>query len=415
MRLRAAAVVLPLAFTGGIVVVTAAPAAAEEQACGEVQPKEAGAAPSETTRESGPLALMRVREAHDHLRQRGIGPGAGVTVAVLDSGVATAGGTTLAGSVSVTGRTELQDSHGTTVAGLIAGDARGDQLVGIAPDAEILDVRVYDTAGGDGVEADPVTADGIVAGLEEVLRRPEVDIVNVSLRVDRPDERIERLVNTLRKRDVVVVAAAGNRPAPGEPLHEELGTVEPGQDAAGRVFPAGYRSVVAVSATADGSDEDDAADLVLPNSATDVAAPVLGGVSVGVDGGTCTLDDVATSWAAAEVSGVLALMRAADPDATADQLVARLLSTADGRADVPSLLLGAGVVQPLEALRRPVTPDAEGTLTRASVEPPPAAVAPEAEPDTMAGPRRRALWWGVLGGGALLLALVLRPLLSRRG
>jgi membrane-anchored mycosin MYCP len=396
---------------GGLVLVAAPPAAAEEQACGDVQPKEPGEPPSETSRESDPLRQLRIAEVHEHLERRGVGPGAGVTVAVLDSGVSAAGGVTVAAGENVTGRAELQDSHGTTVAGLIAGDRRGEQLVGIAPDAEILDVRVYDAPDGDGVEADGVTADGIVAGLRAVLRHREVDVVNISLFVDQPDERIERLVDKLRRRDVVVVAAAGNRPASGEPLYDEFGEVEPGQDAVRRVFPAGYDSVVAVSAAVD--DGSDAATVVLPNSATDVAAPVVGGVSVGVDGGTCTLDDVVTSWAAAEVSGVLALMRSLDPGATADQVVTRLTSTADGRTDVSSLLVGAGVVQPWEALVRPVTPADDGSLARATVSPPPPAVAPEPEPDTLAGSRRRALWWGVLGGGALLLALVLRPLLAR--
>jgi len=53
-----------------------------------------------------------------------------------------------------------------------------------------------------------------------------------------------------------------------------------------------------------------------------------GAVSVGVNGGTCLLYDVATSWAAAEVSGVLALLRARYDDDTAAQAVARLEQTA---------------------------------------------------------------------------------------
>ena len=39
---------------------------------------------------------------------------------------------------------DLLDYHGTAVAGLIAGKPRGDLLTGVAPGAQIVDVRVYD-------------------------------------------------------------------------------------------------------------------------------------------------------------------------------------------------------------------------------------------------------------------------------
>lgn len=413
MRVRAGlAALLPLA-----VLVPASPAAAaavDEPTCSDLQ-VEQGAEQFRTELTSAPLEQLGIQEAHDYLRARGVEPGAGVTVAVLDSGVTTAGGVSVAGSVTVTGQRELQDYHGTAVAGLIAGNAQGDQLVGVAPGARILDVRVYDVPTLGSTEGQGVTPDGIVAGLKEVLRHPEVGVVNISLFVDRPDERIERLVDRLRRRDVLVVAAAGNRPLSGEPLAEEFGEDAAGQDAADRVFPARYDSVLAVSATADGLEMDDASASVLPNSATDLAAPVAGAISVGVDGGTCWLgEELATSWAAAEVSGVIALMRSLDPAATADQVATRLLATADGRADVPTLLVGAGTVKPLAALRHPVSPAEDGSLAQTAVSPPGREVAPEPEPDTMVGSRRRAVWWGVLGGGALLLALVVRPLVAGR-
>lgn len=406
----------------GLVVPMAAPAAAADVDCFGIDPDATTVA--QATAESLPLELMDIPAAHAYFRQRGLLPGEGVTVAVLDSGVTRRGGLTIApGSTSLTGSAELQDFHGTAVAGLIAGSARpdaetpGDRPVGIAPYASILDVRIYDSEEPD-ADAQGVTSAGIVAGLEYVLTRREVDIVTMALLVDEPDPAIEKLVNKLRRRGVVVVAPSGNRPTEETQPLGELFAGEPsaGEDAAAHVFPAGYRSVVAVSATAGGlPGEQDAVQWVLPNSRTDVAAPVVGAVSVGMDGGTCLLgDDVATSWATAEVSGVLALMRSLDPDATADQLVARLESTADGRTDVRTPMTGAGVVQPLEALRRPVTPDEDGALEGTPERRVQPVVAPEPEPDTLVGTRRAAVWWGVLGGGVLILALVLRPVLARR-
>ena len=39
---------------------------------------------------------------------------------------------------------------------------------------------------------------------------------------------------------------------------------------------------------------------------------------------------------------------------------------------------------------------------------------PEEPDDVLASTRENAVWWGLVGGGTLLLALVLRPVLARR-
>ena len=77
-------------------------------------------------------------------------------------------------------------------------------------------------------------------------------------------------------------------------------------------------------------------------------------MSYGLDGRPCVLEPLATSWAAAEVSGVLALLFQLHPDDNARQAVARLVNTANGTTDLAAPLVGAGVVQPLEALTRPL-------------------------------------------------------------
>src|SRR5207237_47786 len=80
--------------------------------------------------------------------------GTGVTVAVLDSGVDAAhpdlAGRVLPGADFVDGSTDGRVDfvgHGTTVAGLIAGrNDDGAGVVGVAPEAKILPVRVLDGA-----------------------------------------------------------------------------------------------------------------------------------------------------------------------------------------------------------------------------------------------------------------------------
>jgi membrane-anchored mycosin MYCP len=60
--------------------------------------------------------------------------------------------------------------------------------------------------------------------------------------------------------------------------------------------------------------------------------------------------------------------------------------------------------------------DEDGTdLGAGSVEHQPQVLSVPKEPkDVLASTRKNAVWWGLVGGGVLLLALVLRPVLARR-
>jgi membrane-anchored mycosin MYCP len=370
--------------------------------------------------ESVPLKLMGVPAAQRAVPGGGL-PGSGVVVAVLDSGVSTA-----EGQISVLPdmpfTAPIQDFHGTAVAGLIAGKPRKDgSPVGIAPGAGILDVRVFETTADNVVQ---VNNQAVVDGLNWVADHAGdlgIEVVNMSLSLS-PNPQLKAALRRVTGADVVVVAASGNRPTEdSDPLWEKFGEggteTGHGEDAGGQVFPAAYRDVVAVSATADGDpDVTDLSAVVLPNSDTDVAAPTFDAVSVGLNGSNCRLQETATSWSAAEVSGVVALLRAKFPREGARQIVARLLRTASGAMDAPTEFQGAGVVQPLAALTRPLHPDRSGELSMSTAveNGNRRATAPEPEADVLAATRDHAVWWGLLGGGALLLALLLRPVLARR-
>lgn len=340
-----------------------------------------------------------------------------VRVAVLDSGV-TGPSIPVAGRHTANGGGEVGYFHGTAVAGIIAGAGTG-----VAPDAEIVDVRVYDTAGSEGAEEGArVTPDTVAAGLEWVARSAgdlNIRVANVSL-VVRNSARLERAVRAAHRADVVVVASAGNRPGDDDEFAEDFHKdgPGPGEDAADIMFPTGYGLpyVVSVTATTAGSGETDPTPYIVLNSATTVAAPTFGARTYGLDGRQCAVGSVATSWAAAEVSGVLALLAQRFPDDTDEQLVARLVSTANGTPDDPTPLTGAGVVQPVQALTRPLAPDRGGDLGRtvSTARDTAPAVAPAPEPDPLAGASDDALWWGLIGGGVLVVALLLRPVLARR-
>lgn len=385
----------------------AAPAAAETtgSSCPDVgvgQTVEPVQGPSE------PLRQLGIDDVQDRVPALGLRR----NVAVLDSGVYDGPGLDVLVSKSFTGSTELIDSHGSAVAGVIAGQPRGDQAVGIAPRAKIIDVRVYDE---EDAGLDP---DRVAAGLDWVADnadRYDIAVANVSLAFDRDYPAIKRAVERLWRRDVVVVAASGNRPKEeGQPGYPDLADpMKSGEDAAGVFRPAAYPNVLAVNAS--GRPGEDVTPFVVQNSDTDLAAPTVGLVSLAVTGDYCVINEIATSWSAAVVSGVVSLLASAHPKDSAAQTVARLLETANGTAGTRTRLTGYGVVQPLEALTRPMTPAEDGTLARAAADvSTPRATAPEPKDDLLADTVDDAVWWGLIGGGVLVVALLLRPVLSRR-
>ena len=377
-----------------------------------------------TDQKSLPLEEMGVDDALARLKKEHVKPGAGVTVAVIDSGVSDRAPVTVAAHVDAGNKVpDPSDYHGTAIAGLIAGAARTRKdggPVGIAPAARIFDVQVYDEAGAStdkGSPQSPMTVDNLRLGLQAVIDAVPLQgirIVNMSLAIP-DDDQIRDQIAQLTALGVVVVVPTGNRKElpPGLPSSFEQHTS--GEDAAPYVHPADYPGVLAVSTTPAGSSDTNPMDWVLENSSTDVAAPSAGGVSYSLRGESCLLNEPATSYAAAEVSGALALLQSAYDESVAAS-VSRLLATADGRPDVPNTLVGAGQVQVMDALTRPMEIAADGTVTSAgTVEHQPQELAVPAEPaDVLASTRKNAVWWGLVGGGTLLLAVVLRPVLARR-
>lgn len=91
------------------------------------------------------------------------------------------------------------DGHGTEVAGIIA--ANGN-LKGIAPSAKILSYRVSDNGEG-------VSSDLIIKAIQQAVT-DGANVINISLGVNRTNERIDEAINFAVKKGIVVVTAAGN-------------------------------------------------------------------------------------------------------------------------------------------------------------------------------------------------------------
>ena len=397
-------------LAASVVPLGAAPAAADHDApCLETEVPGSERLADTHAKDNLAFERMHVEQAQE------LATGRGVKVAVIDSGMVGIEGLDIAGATAIAGvnpATRLS-GHGTIVGGLIAGPR------GVAPDAQVFDVKVYDTDDADTTQGERrLSSAGIAAGIDAVIRaqpQQQVDIVNISLAVRTPDPALEAAVARLVDLGVVVVAAAGNVP-PGTPDSDFEGTPDNDAD----VFPADYPGVLAVSATPPG--DESPSTYVVPNLDTDVAAPTLGAISANATGQVCVVDQVATSWASAEVTGVMALLKQRFPRETPQQLVARLEATTegagapegpDGKATNP--WTGAGVVQVHDALTREIKPGRKGKVettvqeVRADAQAPPA---PQ-RIDLFGTPRAILLWSGLVAGSLLALAFMLRPLLRR--
>ncbi len=137
--------------------------------------------------------------------------GAGVRVAVIDSGV-DAGHPELAGRVvasrDATGYGVSPDRHGTAVAGLIAAQPNnGTGAWGAAPGAEIVSVKACQPAGPN--ELDARCWSSTVARALDLALQEGVRVLNLSI-AGPEDPLVERLVKAAIQNGAVVIAAAGN-------------------------------------------------------------------------------------------------------------------------------------------------------------------------------------------------------------
>ncbi|MDG4765998.1 S8 family serine peptidase [Solwaraspora sp. WMMD406] len=243
--------------------------------------------------------------------------GSGVTVAVVDSGVDATlpelTGRVTAGADIVTGAGRAGTDclgTGTAIAGIVAADASAGARSGVAPEASVLPIRLVDTTPQARL-VDQVTA-------IEVALSTGARVLVLGNYLDLSDPQVNQAIAASAEHDVVVVvparldAAAESVPGPPGSVLRVGAVDEQGRPVA--EYPVGEVDVVAASVTG-----------------ADPAA--------------------ATMYATAYVAGVAALIRAADPDLSAEQVVqqvsetSRLSSTA-GRDDV----LGWGSVDPVAAV-----------------------------------------------------------------
>lgn len=261
--------------------------------------------------------------------------GAGVTVAVIDTGVdgsvaelkgAIVGGMDASGIGSQNGQKPVGDNsqHGTMVASLLAGRGRGpvpgSGVIGVAPEAELLTASV--AFGAD--TGSTISNDEQIAAAVRWAVDNGADVINMSLTrntLDWPQSWDDAFLYAF-EHDVVVVAAAGNRGA---------GTTAVGAPA---TIP-GVLTVAGVDRNGEASFDASSQGITIS-----VAAPSEDLVGVVPGGGYAKWDG--TSGAAPLVSGLVALVRSAHPELSAAEVINRVVSTAVPRGAVQ--IYGNGLI-----------------------------------------------------------------------
>ncbi|MGW0333730.1 type VII secretion-associated serine protease mycosin [Streptomyces sp. NPDC003011] len=296
------------------------------------------------------LDAMRTEEAWRTTK------GAGVTVAVLDTGVEADHpdlvGNVLPGKDMIGFGAEDGDAawahHGTSMAGIIAGHGHGtgnaDGVMGIAPEAKILPIRVIleddDPARA---KARSTRGNALADGIRWAADQG-ADVINLSLGDDsasaHPEPAEDEAVQYALKKGSVVVASAGNGGEKGDHIS----------------YPAAYPGVIAATAVDKFGTR---ASFSTRRWYATVSAP---GVDVVIaDPDHRYYEGWGTSAASAFVSGAVALIRAAHPGLTPAQIKKLLEDTArnapaDGRDDSR----GFGFIDPAAALAQAGRIEPEG-------------------------------------------------------
>jgi serine protease AprX len=288
--------------------------------------------------------------------------GAGVTVALLDTGVSEVPdlGDRVLARVDFTPDHDGYDrfGHGTHMAGIIAGDGSSSagRWPGVAPRANLVSVKV---AGADGSTDVSV----VIAGLQWVVAHKseyDISILNLSYGTDSTQsylvDPLDYAVEQVWASGIFVVVAAGNRGGSGT-------VSKPGDDP----FVMTVGAMDTKNTMSRGDDELAPFSSRGPTqdgiSKPDLVAPGISIVSNRAVGST--LDELypsarvrdthfkgtGTSQSAAMVSGVAATLLQADPSLSPDMLKAILIRTAARKVTSTGPGAGAGTVNGYSALR----------------------------------------------------------------
>ncbi|MGB9302309.1 MAG: type VII secretion-associated serine protease mycosin [Mycobacterium sp.] len=353
-------------------------------------------------------AYIGVAEAHK------FATGAGVTVAVIDTGVnasprvpAEPGGDFV--DQAGNGLSDC-DAHGTLTASIIAGrPAPTDGFVGVAPDARLLSLRQtsedFEPVGSQPNPNDPnsTPAAGSIRSLARAVVHAAnlgAGVINISeaacYKVTKPidESTLGAAINyAVNAKGAVVIVAAGNTGGDcgQNPLPDPAAPADPrGWNRVQTVVtPAWYAPLVL---TVGGIGQTGVpSTFSMHGPWVGVAAPAENIVALGdhgdpvnaLQGREGPVPIAGTSFAAAYVSGLAALLRQRFPELTPAQIINRITATARHPGGGVDDLVGAGAINAVAALTWDIAPDpASSPYTVRRLPPPVIPPAPDHRPIT---------------------------------
>jgi type VII secretion-associated serine protease mycosin len=282
--------------------------------------------------------------------------GANVTVAVIDSGVnpdvSDLEGAVIPGSdftdLNTSSSNPHWGQHGTWMASIIAGRGNGydDGIIGVAPEAKILSIRVIPDMNDPGykkydTEPEAQIQDELADGIRQAVA-DHAQVISMSIGYSAPSGTVRAALQYADDHGVVLVASAGNS---GDNDEQHNRTGEHGW--APVSFPAEYPGVLSVGAV---NSQEQPASFSSGNLSVKVAAPGEGVPAQGNNGLYYTVNG--TSPACALVAGVAALIKSRYPSISPAQVMQALTATAHQPLPGGSynVLTGFGIVNAAAAL-----------------------------------------------------------------
>lgn len=241
-------------------------------------------------------------------------PGQDIIVAVVDTGIdldhPDLQANLVSGKSFVSGTSTADDDqgHGTHVAGIIAGVSNNGGIIGVAPNASLMPVKVLDSQGS-GTLYD--VADGI-----EWATDNGANVINLSLGSVSDSATLQAAVDYAYNQGVLLVAAGGNC---GDATYILNGCSYQDQP----IYPGADANVMAVAST---DSSDNQSSFSNQGSYLEIAAPGSSIYSTYPSGTYATMSG--TSMATPHVAGLAALIWSQNSDWTNQEVRAQIWNTA---------------------------------------------------------------------------------------